>query len=95
MLNYRALNKVFRALADPTRRAIVGHLSVGDAAVSELAAPLAMSLPAVMQHLRVLEACGLISMAKAGRVRSCRFEPRGLRLLEQWVARRRTRRHRS
>ena len=95
MLNYRALNKVFRALADPTRRAIVEHLSDGDAAVSELAGPLAMSLPAVMQHLQVLEACGLISMEKAGRVRTCRLEPRGLRLLERWLARRRTRRHRS
>ena len=90
MLNYRAVNNVFRALADPTRRAIVEQLCERDAAVSELAEPLAMSLPAVMQHLRVLQACGLIGMEKAGRVRTCRLEPQGLRLLEQWVAQRRT-----
>jgi DNA-binding transcriptional ArsR family regulator len=90
MLNYRALDQVLRALADPTRRAIVEQLCDRDATVSELAEPLAMSLPAVMQHLRVLEKCGLIRMPKAGRVRTCRLEPRGLRLLQQWVTRRHT-----
>jgi DNA-binding transcriptional ArsR family regulator len=88
MLNYRALNNVLRALADPTRRAIVEQLCDRDASVSELAEPLAISLPGVMQHLRVLEKCGLIRMEKTGRVRTCHLEPQGLRLLEQWIARR-------
>ena len=90
MLNYRALDHVLHALADPTRRAIVEQLCDDDATVSELAEPLAMSLPAVMQHLRVLEQCGLIRMTKAGRVRTCRLEPRGLRVLERWVTRQHT-----
>jgi DNA-binding transcriptional ArsR family regulator len=80
------LDRVFHALADPSRRLIVERLARGPASVSELAQPLAMSLPAVMQHLQILEACSLVASAKAGRVRTCRIEPAMLRQAEQWVA---------
>lgn len=80
---------LFAALADPTRRAMVDRLSLGPASVSELASPLAMSLPAVVQHLHVLEDSGLVSSQKMGRVRTCRIEPAALQLTEQWVAKRR------
>ena len=70
---------MFQALADPTRRAIVERLVRGPAAVKALAEPLTMSLPAVMQHLQVLEAAGVIVTEKVGRVRSCRIEPKALR----------------
>lgn len=83
------LDRLFRALADPTRRAMVERLSRGPASVGELAGPLAMSLPAVMQHLRVLETSGLVRSAKAGRVRTCRIEPAALRTTEDWIAGRR------
>ncbi len=77
MLNQQAeLDLVFQALADPGRRAMVERLSRGPASVSELARPLAMSMPAVMQHLRMLEASGLVRSEKSGRVRTCRIEPR-------------------
>ena len=91
MLNYSAapLDRVFQALADPARRNIVERLSRGPASVSELAEPLEMSLPAVMQHLQVLESSGLVRSEKAGRVRTCRIEPRALRAAEEWIARRR------
>jgi len=89
MLNYRALDRVFRALADPTRRIIIERLSDGDASVSELAEPLRISLAAVVQHVQALEQSGLIHTDKAGRVRSCRLEPQALRLLDQWIAQRR------
>jgi DNA-binding transcriptional ArsR family regulator len=90
MLNYRALDQVFRALADPRRRLIIERLSEGDASVSELAEPLPMSLVAVMQHVQVLEETGVIHTEKVGRVRTCRLEPQALRLLDQWIARRRS-----
>ena len=91
MLNQIApLDRVFQALADPTRRGMVERLSRGPASVSELAAPLAMSLPAVIQHLQVLEASGLVRSDKAGRVRTCRIEPAALRPAERWIAERRT-----
>ena len=91
MLNRRpALDQVFHALADPTRRVMVERLARGPASVSELAKPLAMSLPAVLQHLGVLEASGLVRSEKAGRVRTCRIEPKALRTAEDWIARRRT-----
>src|SRR3546814_14269381 len=70
-----ALDRLFHALADPARRGMVERLSRGPASVSELARPLAMSLPSVMQHLQVLEASGLVRSEKAGRVRTCRIEP--------------------
>jgi DNA-binding transcriptional ArsR family regulator len=90
MLNQSApLDLVFHALADPTRRMMVERLSRGPASVSELARPLTMSLPAVVQHLHVLEASGLVRSEKVGRVRTCRMESRTLRLAEQWIAERR------
>lgn len=80
------LDRAFHALADPSRRAIVVRLSRGPATVSELAAPLEISLPSVMQHLDVLQSSGLVRSEKAGRVRTCRLEPAPMRTLEQWLA---------
>ena len=91
MLNYQpALDQVFQALADPTRRAMVERLTRGPASVGELAQPMEMSLPAVMQHVRVLEASGLVRSEKVGRVRTCQIRPETLRAAEQWIAERRT-----
>ena len=91
MLNQSlALDLMFQALADPSRRAMVDRLCRGPTSVSELAKPLAMSLPAVVQHLQVLEASGLVRTEKLGRVRTCHIEPRALRTAEQWVNERRT-----
>jgi DNA-binding transcriptional ArsR family regulator len=91
MLNQQApLDRVFHALADPSRRGMVERLSRGPASVSELARPLEMSLAAVVQHLQVLEASGLVRTEKVGRVRSCRIEPSALRTAEQWITERRT-----
>jgi DNA-binding transcriptional ArsR family regulator len=90
MLNQSApLDLVFQALADPARRVMVERLSQGPASVSELARPLAMSLPAVMQHLQVLETSGLVRSVKTGRVRTCRVEPAALGAAEDWISRRR------
>jgi DNA-binding transcriptional ArsR family regulator len=91
MLNRQTtpLDDAFRALADPTRRAIVEQLSRGHASVSDLAAPLPMSLPAVHQHLQVLAASGLVTWEKRGRVRWCRLESRRLRAVEDWILGRR------
>lgn len=80
---------MYAALADGSRRAMVERLSRGPASVKELAAPLAMSLPAVLQHLRVLEGSGLIRSQKAGRVRTCHLEPAALQAAERWIADRR------
>jgi DNA-binding transcriptional ArsR family regulator len=91
MLNRSSpLDLAFQALADPTRRAMVERLTRGPASVSDLARPLSMSLPAVMQHLSVLEGSGLVVTEKIGRVRTCRIEPRALSLAEQWINARRT-----
>jgi DNA-binding transcriptional ArsR family regulator len=91
MLNQSAaLDLMFQALADPSRRLMVERLTRGSASVSELARPLAMSLPAVVQHLQVLETSGLVRSEKAGRVRTCHIEPKALRTAEQWIAERRT-----
>jgi DNA-binding transcriptional ArsR family regulator len=91
VLNHQeSLDAVFQALTDPGRRAMLERLSRGPASVSELARPLAMSLPAVMQHLQVLEASGLVRSEKVGRVRTCRIEPGGLGTAEEWIAARRT-----
>jgi DNA-binding transcriptional ArsR family regulator len=84
------LARVFHALADPSRMLIVERLSQGPASVSELAGPLPMSLPAVAQHLQVLERSGLVSSEKVGRVRTCRVEPAALRPVERWISARRT-----
>jgi DNA-binding transcriptional ArsR family regulator len=83
------IDTLFAALADPTRRVMVERLSRGPASVSELAKPLAISLPAVIQHLRVLETSGLITSKKTGRTRTCRIESKALRTAEDWIAARR------
>ncbi len=83
------LDRLFHALADPARRAMLERLSRGPAPVSELARPLPMSLPAAMQHLGVLEAAGLVRSAKVGRVRTCTIEPRALSQAERWINARR------
>jgi DNA-binding transcriptional ArsR family regulator len=85
-----SLDRVFQALADPSRRVILERLSRGPASVSQLAAPLAMSLAAVVQHVQVLEASGLVQSEKVGRVRTCHIEPAALRTAEQWIGARRT-----
>jgi DNA-binding transcriptional ArsR family regulator len=91
MLNYQSsLDLMFQALADPTRREMVERLSRGPATVSELARPFNMSLPAIVQHLHVLEASGLVRSEKIGRVRTCRIEPAAMRTAEQWISDRRT-----
>lgn len=84
-----ALDRVFRALADPTRRVMVERLTQGPASVSELAKPLSIALPSVLQHLQVLEASGLIRSEKIGRVRTCHIEPSPLTVAEHWIARQR------
>ena len=90
MINYEApLDRAFQALADPTRRAMVERLAQGPTSVSELKRPLVMSLPAVMQHLAVLETSGLVVSQKSGRVRTCRINPTVLAEAERWVAERR------
>jgi DNA-binding transcriptional ArsR family regulator len=89
MLNDSQLDRAFQALSDPVRRGILARLSRGPASVSELARPLPMSLPAVLQHLRSLEASGLVSSAKKGRVRTVSVEPEVLASAESWLSRRR------
>lgn len=90
MLNQgAALDRTFHALADPTRRAMVERLARGEASLGELARPFDMSLPAVHQHLRVLELAGLVTCEKQGRVRRCRLDARPLDRAAGWVARHR------
>jgi DNA-binding transcriptional ArsR family regulator len=79
------IDRLFQALGDPTRRGILDRLSEGPMSVSRLAAPLAMTLTAVMQHLQVLEESGLVRTEKIGRVRTCRTEAAGFSALEQWI----------
>ncbi len=83
------LDRVFQALSDPTRRAVIERLGGGPAAVSELAQPFEMALPSFAQHLAVLEKCGLVRSSKAGRVRTYRLAPRRLEAAEGWLAARR------
>jgi len=91
MLNQVAdLDRVFQALADPGRRVMVERLSRGPASVSELGKPLAISLAAVVQHVQVLEASGLVQSQKVGRTRTCSINPTVLRSAESWIAERRT-----
>jgi DNA-binding transcriptional ArsR family regulator len=91
MLNQQpALDATFQALADPTRRSMLERLSRGPATVSELAQPLSMSLPAVMQHLAVLEHSGLVASRKVGRVRTCQIASQALSEAETWLNARRT-----
>jgi DNA-binding transcriptional ArsR family regulator len=79
------IDRVFHALGDPTRRAIVERLSKSPLSVSRLAIPLAITLTAVVQHLQVLEESGLVRTEKIGRVRTCRIESAGFSVLEQWI----------
>ena len=79
------LEVVFHALADPSRRSIVERLSLGSATVTDLAAPLPMSMPAVLQHLQVLEDSGLVRSRKVGRVRTCSIEVKALQPVERWI----------
>jgi DNA-binding transcriptional ArsR family regulator len=91
MLNQVAdLDRVFQALADPGRRIMLERLSQGPASVSELGRPLAMSLAAVVQHVQVLEASGLVRSQKLGRTRTCSLNSSALRSAEHWIAARRT-----
>jgi DNA-binding transcriptional ArsR family regulator len=85
-----ALDLVFGALADPTRRAIIARLVRGPASVGELAAPLPMSPPAVSKHLKVLERAGLLDRERDGRVHRCRLKPGGLGEAEDWIQRTRS-----
>lgn len=84
------LDHVFRALSDPTRRAVLERLSRGPAAVSELARPFDMALPSFTQHLGVLEKSGLVTSRKLGRVRTYRLAPKPLKAAEHWMARQRS-----
>jgi len=85
-----ALDLMFHALADPSRRLMLERLTSGPATVSDLARPFSMSLPAIVQHLKVLEASGLVASQKVGRVRTCHVESGALRTVEQWISERRT-----
>src|SRR5580700_8582488 len=84
------IDRVFHALGDPTRRAMIDRLSEGPISVSRLAAPLAITLAAVVQHLTILERSGLVHTEKAGRVRTCRIEPGAFSTAEKWFADRRS-----
>lgn len=84
-----AVDSVFRALSDPTRRHVLERLSRSPASVSELAAPFDMALPSFVQHLTVLEGCGLVRSKKVGRVRTYQLVPKRLKLAENWLVRQR------
>lgn len=79
------LDKAFSALADPTRRAIIGQLCSGPKSVSELSQPFDLALPSLLKHVRVLEDSGLIHSEKTGRIRTCRLEPGALQATEAWI----------
>jgi DNA-binding transcriptional ArsR family regulator len=83
------LDRVFQALADPTRRAVLQRLSGGVAPVSELAEPFDMALPSFLQHLKVLEACGLVRSQKSGRIRTYQISPEPLKAAEGWMSQQR------
>jgi len=83
------LDRTFQALADKSRRIMVERLTLGPASVSQLAEPLAMSLAAVLQHVQVLESCGLVKTEKVGRTRTCRIEPAAMTAVEEWITDRR------
>src|SRR5215208_3590057 len=84
-----ALDRAFQALSDPVRRRMLAQLSRGPASVSELAKPLSISLPAVLQHLKAMEQSGLVRSEKKGRVRTVRLDARTLAFAESWIANRR------
>ena len=79
------LSTTFQALADPTRRAILARLALGETSVTELAEPFAMSMPAVSKHLKVLERAGLISRGREAQWRPCRIEPTALKGIDEWL----------
>lgn len=79
------LDDLFHALADPTRRMMLTRLARGPAAVSELAGPSGLRLPTVLRHLSVLEAAGLVTSTKDGRVRSCAFQPKAMAPMQDWL----------
>ena len=83
------IDRVFRALSDPTRRHVLERLSRSPASVTELAEPFEMALPSFVEHMKVLEGCGLVRSTKSGRVRTYRIVPRRLKLAEDWMARQR------
>lgn len=83
------LDRIFHGLADPTRRAVLERLSSGPAAVSELARPFPMALPSFLQHLTVLEECGLVTSRKTGRVRTYQISPQPLQVAESWLEKQR------
>ncbi len=83
------MDRTFRALADPTRRAMVERLARGPASVSELARPFRMALPSLLEHVRVLESCGLVQTEKVGRVRTCRLDPAPIKTTEAWLSKQR------
>jgi DNA-binding transcriptional ArsR family regulator len=83
------LDRTFQALADKSRRTMLERLTLGPATVSELAEPLAMSLAAVVQHVQVLEACGVVKTEKVGRTRFCRMERQAMTAAEKWMSERR------
>jgi DNA-binding transcriptional ArsR family regulator len=85
MLEKPTAERVFHALGDPTRRAMLETLSNGPVSVSRLAEPLRLTLAAVVQHLQILEDSGLVQTEKIGRVRTCRLEPQGFSVAEQWI----------
>jgi DNA-binding transcriptional ArsR family regulator len=89
MLNYSDIGESLKALADPTRGAIIDRLARGPATVSALAEPFSITMAAVVQHLQVLEGAGLIASQKIGRVRTCRLEPKGFAPLATYVEQRR------
>src|ERR1700738_5375913 len=89
------IDRVFHALGDPTRRAILDKLNAGPCSVSRLAAPLDITLTAVVQHLQVLEESGLVHTEKVGRVRTCRIETAGFSALEEWIGNHRSARERG
>ncbi len=84
------LDGIFQALADPTRRAVIGRLGAGPASVGDLAAPFAMALPSFMKHIRALEGAGLIRTRKQGRVRTCALDPAPFAAASDWLADQRT-----
>jgi DNA-binding transcriptional ArsR family regulator len=90
MLNQTQVDQVFYAFGDPTRRKLIEQLSQGPASVSSLAKPLGITLAAVVQHIQVLERCGVVRTRKTGRVRTCHIEPAALDVAAEWIAERRS-----
>lgn len=85
-----SINEIFHALGDPTRRSLFEKISEKPISPSQLVSPLDISLAAVMQHIQVLENCGLVSTEKVGRTRTCKINPAGIATLEEWLKTRKT-----